>query len=379
MTDATDGSGYLLYHSIGQYPGKAQDMARGLATFAETWGRADTAQWSMALGLRDRFLERWRAILNAPEASLTTTENVTSAVGALLMALPEHDLRCRTVLIAEDCFPSNHFLLAGLADRLGFMLRTVPLRPGADWVEDEDFLAAWTPDVGLALVTWVSSLTSHRVDVAAMVAHGRRMGSLVGVDVTQGAGLLPFDVQARAVDFAVSTSLKWMCGSPGAGVLYVAPDLTAQSAPPLRGWFSQPDPFSWDLARFSYAGDIRRFDSGTPAIMAAAASLPALDWHAKQDKSALLAHNRALQMRLQDGIQALGLPLASPQDLDQRGGSLMLKLPGPETLQRVLARLAQSDVHADGRGRLLRLSPGNMTTTEGIDRGLAALEASLLG
>ena len=373
MTDAPDGSGYLLYHSIGQYPGKAEDMARGLAAFAETWGRADTAQWPMALGLRDRFLERWRAILNAPEASLTTTENVTSAVAAVLLALPDHHLRGRTVLIAEDCFPSNHFLLAGLADRLGFTLRTVPLRPGADWVEDEDFLAAWTPDVGLALVTWISSLTSHRVDVAAMVAHGRRMGSLIGVDVTQGAGLLPFDVRAPAVDFAVSTSLKWMCGSPGAGVLYVAPDLTAQSAPPLRGWFSQPDPFNWDLTRFSYAGDIRRFDSGTPAIMAAAASLPALDWHARQDRATLLAHNRALQSRLQDGVQALGLPLASPASLDQRGGSLMLKLPDAEALQPALIRLAQADVHADGRGRLLRLSPGAMTTAEGVDRALAAL------
>ena len=34
MTAASDGSGYLLYHSIGQYPGKAAEMARGLAAFS---------------------------------------------------------------------------------------------------------------------------------------------------------------------------------------------------------------------------------------------------------------------------------------------------------------------------------------------------------
>lgn len=374
MTDAPDGSGYLLYHSIGQYPGKAEDLARAMAGFAQVWGRPDAGQWPVILGLRDRFLDRWRAILNAPPGSLTTTENVTSAVAAVLLSLPDDRLRGRVVLIAEDCFPSNHFLLTGLADRLGFTLRTVPLRPGADWVEDEDFLAAWTPEVGLALVTWVSSLTSHRVDVAAMVAHGRRMGSLIGLDITQGAGLLPIDVQAPAVDFAVSTSLKWMCGTPGAGVLYVSPDLTTRSAPPLRGWFSQPDPFNWDLTRFAYAPDIRRFDSGTPAVMAAAASLPALDWHARQDPAALLAHNRGLQSRLQQGLQALGLPLASPASPDHRGGSLMVKLPGPGDVQRALALLTAADVHADGRGRLLRLSPGIMTTAAGADRALAALE-----
>ena len=42
----------------------------------------------------------------------------------------------------HDCFPSVHFLLTGLAPKLGFTLETVPMRPGATWVEDEDYLAA---------------------------------------------------------------------------------------------------------------------------------------------------------------------------------------------------------------------------------------------
>lgn len=375
MTAASDGSGYLLYHSIGQYPGKAAEMARGLAAFSDDWGRPDTAQWPIALGLRASFLTRWQTILNAPEASLTTTENVTMAVASVVLALPEDRLRGRVVLIAEDCFPSNHFLLTALADRLGFTLRTVPLRPGADWVEDEDFIAAWTPEVSLALITWISSLTSHRVDLPALFGHGRRMGSLVGLDVTQGAGLLPVDVREPAVDFVVSTSLKWMCGSPGAGVLYVAPELLGQTAPSLRGWFSQPDPFNWDLARFSYAEDIRRFDTGTPAVMAAVASLPALEWHARQDHAALLSHNRALQSRLQEGAEELGLTLASPARLEKRGGSLMLKLRDPEQVQDMLARLARVNVQADGRGNLLRMSPGVLTTENGIDRALEAMKS----
>ena len=140
--------------------------------------------------------ETLRAILNAAPDSVTTFENVTAAFYSLVQSLPAGHLRGRTVLVGADCFPSNHFLLNGMAEAHGFTLKTVAFRQGAAHVEDEDFLDAWTPDVGLALLTWVSSTTSHRIDLDALIAHGRQMGSLIGVDITQAAGLLPFDVTA---------------------------------------------------------------------------------------------------------------------------------------------------------------------------------------
>lgn len=372
MSDA-----YFLYHSIGMYPGKTEDMARALGDFAQVWGQPDDAQWGVVLPLRQRFIDRWRGILNAAPDTVTTVDSVTQGLHMLIEALPDQVLRGRSLLVAADCFPSNHFLLAGLAAARGFTLKTVPLRQGATWVEDEDFLAAWTPDVGLALLTWVSSTSSHRIDLAAMVEQARRMGSLVGVDITQGAGLLPFDVAAPEVDFVLSTSLKWMCGTPGAGVLYVTPALTATCQPQLRGWFSQPDPFNWDITRFAYAPDIRRFDSGTPSCMAALASLPALDWHASQDRAAILAHNRALTALLFEIADACHLPPVTPRDEAKRGGSVMLRLPDARPAGQVVAALRDMGITADARGQTLRLSPGVLTTAAGCDRLLPALAALL--
>jgi kynureninase len=291
----------------------------------------------------------------------------------LITALPQGYLRGKRVLVAGDCFPSNHFLLTGLQDRLGFTLDTVPLRQGAAWVEDEDVAAAWGPDVGLALITWVSSTSSHRVDLDGLVAHGRAMGSLVGVDITQAAGLLPFSVMDPAVDFTLSTSLKWMCGTPGAGILHVAPGLIADCQPELRGWFSQENPFSWDLDKFAYAPDIRRFDNGTPGVMAAAASLPALDWHAGQDLGAMAAHNRALTANLIAAADEMGLALVTPRPEAQRGGSVMLRLADAGRAQAVLAGLRTRGLHADARGAVLRLSPGTVTTHDGTTAMIAAL------
>lgn len=373
-TMISDASGYFLYHSIGQYPGKAQAMAQAMAEFAQVWGAPDDAQWGYALGTRARFVERWRAIIGAPQGTVTTCENVTQGLHMLVTALPQGFLRGRRVLVAGDCFPSNHFLLTGLQDRLGFTLDTVPLRQGAAWVEDEDFAAAWGPDVGLALITWVSSTSSHRADLDGLVAHGRTMGSLIGVDITQAAGLLPFSVADPAVDFTLSTSLKWMCGTPGAGILQVAPDLTAECRPGLRGWFSQENPFSWDLDKFAYAPDIRRFDNGTPGVMAAAASLPALDWHAGQDIAAMAAHNRALTARLIAAADDIGLALATPRPEAQRGGSVMLRLADAGRAQAVLAGLRTRGLHADARGAVLRLSPGTVTTEDGTTALIAALK-----
>ena len=369
--------GYFLYHSIGQYPGKARDLAGAMAEFAFVWGKPDDGQWAYALGARQRFIDRWRAILNAPPASVTSFENVTQATHALLTSLPAAHLRGRTVLVAADCFPSNHFLLTGMAERLGFTLSTVPLRQGAACVEDEDFLDAWTPDVGLALLTWVSSTTSKRIALREMVAHGRRMGSLIGVDITQAAGLLPFDVAAPEVDFAVSTSLKWMCGTPGAGILYLSPRLIPHCMPELRGWFSQPNPFNWDIAAFSYAPDIRRFDNGTPGIMAALASLPALDWHANQDQTTMLAHNRHLAGRIIAAADDLGLRILTPRNPDQRGGSVMVALPDDVAAPAIVATLRAQAITIDNRGQTLRFSPGAITTDDGTNRLITALGQTL--
>ena len=43
---------YFLYHSIGQYPGKARDLADAMAGFALVWGKPDDGQWAYVLGAR---------------------------------------------------------------------------------------------------------------------------------------------------------------------------------------------------------------------------------------------------------------------------------------------------------------------------------------
>lgn len=369
----TNDPAYFLYHSIGLYPGKAEDMSAALGQFAQHWGAEDDAQWPNVLGDRAEFLDLWRALIDAPEGTLTSAENVTTALFTVLGGLPAERLRGKKVLIAADCFPSLHFLLNGMADRLGYTLETVPIRQGVFWVRDDDMLAAWNADVGLALLTFVTSTASHRCDLGALIDHGHKMGSLVGVDLTQGVGIIPFSLTDFPADFVISTTLKWLCGTPGAGIVQMREDLIAEVQPELRGWFSQDNPFSWDLDAFAYAPDARRFDHGTPSVLACVGSVPALRWHAGQ--GGLLAQNRALTAEIMTRAQEIGLTLASPVEEAQRGGSVMVQLPAQVDPAGVVDGLRERLVYVDARRRTLRLSPGAVTTQDGIDQLFEGLKA----
>jgi selenocysteine lyase/cysteine desulfurase len=358
---------YFLYHSIGLYPGKSADMAGALAEFAALWAAPDDSQWPRALEAREAYLTLWRDLIDAPDGSLTSAENVTTGLFSVIGGIADR-LRGRTVLVGADCFPSLHFLLAGLQDRLGFRLRTVPLRPGESWVREEDLIDAWGRDVALALLTFVTSTASYRCDLDALVAHGHGMGSLVAVDLTQGIGILPFSLKETPADIVVSTSLKWLCGTPGAGIVQMRPELLAETTPELRGWFSQPNPFSWDLDAFAYAPDARRLDHGTPSVLACVGSVPALRWHRAQPPGALLAQNRRLAARIMEAARARGLELASPEEDGRRGGSVMVRLPEGVDGGALISGLREIGVHVDCRGTVLRLSPGVVTDEAGIAR-----------
>jgi kynureninase len=377
--DAASEAGWLLYHSVGRFPGQRAAVRAALSEAADAWCAPDDRRWGMLDAARERFFMAIARLIGAPPGTLFAAENVTQAFALFIDALPPARLRGRIVLIAADCFPSLHYLLSGLAERIGFRLVTVPPLPGRDSVEDEAMFAAWDEQVALGIITWVTSTASHRADVAALAAHGRRMGSLVAVDATQGLGIIPFDAQALGIDFAASTALKWLCGVPGAGFGYLRPALLAETAPRLRGWFGKPDPFDWSLDSFRYATDARRFATGTPSYLPYIGSLPGVEWLIEVGVEALRSANLAASEQLIALADAHHLSVASPRAAAKRGGSVMLELPPSLPAAEVVKMFAGHGITVDNRGQRLRLSPGPSTgadISERLDQALREASAS---
>ncbi|MGH8782855.1 aminotransferase class V-fold PLP-dependent enzyme [Paraburkholderia sp.] len=350
-----------MYHSVGLFPDQEAVVRGALAGFAESWCAPNHRRWDEGLAARQRVLDGWAHLIHANPRNVFAAENVTEAFGKFIGAVSPR-LKGRKVLIAADCFPSLHFLLTGLARTCGFTLETVPLAQSAAWVTDDAFIDAWRDDVALAVITWVTSTASKRADLGRLVAHRRKHDSLIAVDVTQGAGILDLDVTAPAVDFVATTTLKWLCGAPGTGLGYVCPGLLdSDLVPQMTGWFSQPDPFNWDITRFSLADEARRFDTGTPSFLPFVASEPGLAWRLSGAAAGLRDHNLRLSHALIDVFDRKGYALHSPRDDASRGGSVMATLPAHVDPKSLETKLVEAGVVTDTRGRVMRFSPGALT------------------
>lgn len=357
-------AGYFLYHSIGTFADKQAKLTATLTDFATHWAATDDAQWGYALTQQAAFLSKWAELIGAEPAHMAQAESVTGGLYSILRGLDPKRIQGGTVLIAKDCFPSLHFLLAEAVTRMGGALKTVEPAQGEAFVSDNQMLAAWDGDVRLAILTWVTSTSSHKSDIKALTEHGHKMGSLVGIDVTQGIGIRPYDVTDIGADFTVGSSLKWLCGVSGAAVIHATPELIASCQPEFRGWFSQGNPFSWDLEAFEFAPDARRFGNGTPNVLPAISCLSGLDFVLGTGVANLAKDNAAKTAILVDWVKDAGVTLVSPMEADQRGGSVMISLPEAIDPTHVVDSLRGENLFTDARGQVLRLSPGNVTELE---------------
>ncbi len=88
----------------------------------------------------------------------------------------------------------------------------------------------------LVPVSHVIFRSAYIQDAKAIIEKAHKVGARVVLDTFQSLGTVPVDVQALNVDFACGGVLKWLCGGPGVGYLYVRPDLGKKLEPKFTGW-----------------------------------------------------------------------------------------------------------------------------------------------
>ncbi len=131
----------------------------------------------------------------------------------------------------------------------------------------ERFLAAIDEETLLVPFSHVLFKSGFLQNAKAITERAHEVGAMVVLDAYQSAGTVPFSVKDLNVDFATGGSVKWLCGGPGAGYLYVRPDLHQQLQPKTTGWMAHEAPFAFDT-ELRYASGIERFLHGSPAIPA---------------------------------------------------------------------------------------------------------------
>jgi kynureninase len=236
----------------------------------------------------------------------------------------------------------------------------------------EKLLAAIDEQTLLVPVSYVLFRSSCIMDARAIIERAHRVGAYVILDVFQAAGTVPIDLRALGTDFAVGGVLKWLCGGPGVGYLYVRPDLRAKLKPALTGWLAHKRPFEFEVGPIDRREDAFRYLNGTPHIPALYACQPGVEIIAQVGVERIRAKSMRQTKRLIEGALARGWRVHTPMDPGERAGTVSVDCPhSREVTRELLAR----DVLVDYRPQAgIRLSPHFYNRDEEIDAALAHIE-----
>jgi len=290
------GKHYFLSHSVGAQPRSHEAaLARG---WTDPWRTDGADVWGPWFDALDRFRNGLAPLIGAHADDICPQLNVSSGVAKIMLGLPERPGRTKIVL-TEDDFPTIGFALAQ-AERAGYELVFLP---GGESLADPD---AWAPafqdDVQLVLATQVFSNTSVLSPYAEIAKRARERGVFTIFDVAQSAGAIPLQLNEWGVDFAVGTSLKYLCAGTGAAYLWASKEAAAQCKPMDVGWFSHAEPFELDIHHFKFAKGAMRFMGGTPSIAPFAGASAGQEILNAHGVDAIFEHNQGLLTRLFAGL-----------------------------------------------------------------------------
>ncbi|MEK7266698.1 MAG: aminotransferase class V-fold PLP-dependent enzyme [Pseudomonadota bacterium] len=309
---------YFLSHSAGLMPLAARSALE--ASCLEPWAAGASDIWDKWLAATDAFRASLAPVIGGRADDICPQTNISSALTKILFSLPVAKGRTKIVLCEED-FPTIGFVLAQ-AERLG--LKLVFLKSGPQLADPDAWGAAYGEDVHLLHLTHVYSNLGLKTPVAEIVARARAKGVITVVDAAQSAGGVEVHADRWGADFITGTSLKYLCGGPGAAYLWVNPAIAPKCAPVDVGWFSHENPFEFDIRHFGYAPGAARFWGGTPSIAPFALARAGADIIAGAGVAAIAASNQ----KLIDKIVA-ALPVkafASHIVKGERGCSFIVKM-----------------------------------------------------
>jgi len=377
--DRPRGSGavYLDGNSLGP-PSKA--WRRGLESALEDWSEKLVRGWQGWMDLAERSGDNLGGLIGAAAGQVAVCDNTTVNLYKLAAAVIESAKGREEILVGADEFPTDRYVLEGLAASQG--VRLVKLgSPGGGPPTEEEWAEAISERTALACVSAVHYRSGRRVDMAQVNRAAADRGAVVVWDLSHAAGAVPVELDATGSKLAVGCTYKYLNAGPGApGYLYVSRELQDRLRSPIWGWFAQRDQF--DMAReFEPAPGIKRMLSGTPPVVNLVALDAAVSLLRRAGPRALWERSKKLTgllMELADKwLGPLGVTLASPADPSLRGGHVALAHAHAEAWSQALAQ--QDLVVADYRWPdVLRAAPSpSCTRFEEVVRAVAAMAATM--
>ena len=347
---------YLINHSLGAMPRRAED---GLAEYARMWRERGIRAWGegwwdLPLTVGDQI----GRIVGAPPRATVMHQNVAIAEAVVLSCF-RPTLERNRIVYERGNFPSVRYLYQAQPE-----LEVVICE------DDEEIVQTIDERTLLVPISHVLFKSGEIQDVGRIVERAHEAGAHVILDAYQSAGIVPLDVTILNVDFAVGGSVKWLCGGPGNGWLYVRPDLAERLEPAYTGWQAHELPFAFE-EEMRYATGAARFLTGTPNVPALYAGTAGYDLIEEIGVERIRANSLRQTDLLIALADAAGFGIASPRDRERRGGTVTVHV---DEFPAVHKELSERQILCDFRpGAGIRIGPHYYTSDDELRRVIAQI------
>jgi len=351
---------YLISHSLGAMPKATYDQ---LEEYADTWANRGVRAWAegwwdMPVTVGNDVAE----IIGAEPNSVVMHQNV-SICESLILSCLEPTPKRNKIVYSQLNFPSVMYVFEAHARDGRLRIETVKSDDGIT-VPLEQMLAAIDETTLLVPFSHVLFKSAFLQDAKAIIDRAHEVGAMVVLDTYQSAGTVPFSVKELEADFATGGSVKWLCGGPGAGYLYVRPDLQTKLQPKTTGWMAHEQPFAFEKD-LRYAPNITRFLHGSPAIPALYAAKSGYKILNEIGVPKIREKNIRQTEYLVRLAEEAGFQVTSPRDPTHRGGTITV---AHEQAAAITRELVRREFIVDFRpGAGVRISPHFYTTDEELE------------
>lgn len=380
---AGDDDGVMAYLDGNSLGRPVTSTADALAEFvSKPWGVRLIRGWDESwmeepTRVGDRLGE---VVLGAAPGQAIVGDSTSVLIYKLVRAAVDADPGRTEIVIDRQNFPTDRYIVQGVAAERGLTIRWLDADPAAG-VREQDLESALGDKTAVVLLSHVAYRSGFLADAPGVTDRVHRAGALMMWDLSHSVGSVPIALDAWDVDLAVGCTYKYLNGGPGSPAFcYVRAELQERLQQPIWGWMGAGKPFEMG-PDYTPATGIRRFATGTPPILSMQPMKLMLELIAEAGMEAIRTKSLALTERAlsltDERLAPLGVGLASPRDPALRGSHITITHP---EFREVTDGLWVRGVIPDFRppdGLRIGLSPLSTSFAE-LHRGIEAIREALL-
>jgi selenocysteine lyase/cysteine desulfurase len=231
---------------------------------------------------------------------------------------------------------------------------------------------------GRTRIVTVSAVAFHNGFAADLDAIGElcaRRNVLFCVDAIQSVGVLPMDVRRSKIAFLAADGHKWMCGSEGAAIFFVAAEHRDKLEVLENGWTNIERKGKFIDCPIDLLPDGRRFEAGSLNTSGIYGLRAAIDLLLKIGINDISEETTRIAALLADRLDAIGWRVVTPRPI--RSGIVGALPPSSETsLLKWHRLLEENGVVCAPREGMLRFSPHFYNDEEEVERVIAVLSGA---